>query len=83
MISVVTGRRATTSRLVLVMAVLLALIGCTSDAEPALPSSTDAAAIAERVTGPDGQAFLRDITAASWNACGTLPTCAMCPVWGQ
>ena len=49
------------------MAVLLALIGCTSDAEPALPSSTDAAAIAERVTGPDGQAFLRDITAASWN----------------
>ena len=66
MISVVAGPRATTSRLVLVMAVLLALVGCTSNAEPELPSSTDTAAIAERVTGPDGQAFLRDITAASW-----------------
>lgn len=55
-----------TSRLVLVMAVLLTLVGCTSDAEPELPSSTDTAAIVERVTGPDGQAFLREITSASW-----------------
>jgi nitrous oxide reductase accessory protein NosL len=66
-ISVVAGPLATTSRLVLVIAVLLALVGCTSDAEPALPSSTDTAAIAEHVTGPDGQAFLQEITTASWN----------------
>lgn len=56
-----------TSRLVLAMAVLLTLVGCTSDAAPELPSSTDTAAIVERVTGPDGQAFLREITSASWN----------------
>lgn len=56
-----------TSRLVLVMTLLLAVVGCTSDTEPELPSSTDAAAVADRVTGPDGQTFLRDITSASWN----------------
>jgi hypothetical protein len=50
-----------------VMTVLLALVGCTSDTEPELPSSTDTSAIADRVTGSDGQAFLRDITTASWN----------------
>ncbi|MGV0815421.1 hypothetical protein ABQF34_26010 [Mycolicibacterium boenickei] len=49
------------------MALLLTLVGCTSDAEPALPSSTDATAIADRLTGPDGQAFLWDITSASWD----------------
>jgi hypothetical protein len=51
----------------LIIAALFALVvGCTSDAEPELPSSTDTTAIADRVTGPDGQTFLRDITAASW-----------------
>ena len=67
MISVVAGPLYNDGRLVLVMAVLLALVGCTSDAVPELPSSTDATAVADRVTGPDGQAFLRDITTASWN----------------
>lgn len=56
-----------TTRLVLVIAVLLTLVGCTSDAGPELPSSTDTAAIADRVSGPNGKAFLRDITSASWN----------------
>jgi hypothetical protein len=56
-----------TSRLVFATALLLALVGCTSVADPELPSSKEPAAVAERVTGSDGQAFLRDITTASWN----------------
>lgn len=48
------------------MTVLLTLVGCTSDTEPTLPSSRDTAAIVEQVTGPDGPAFLEDITATSW-----------------
>jgi hypothetical protein len=52
----------------LLLAALFALIvGCDSQTKPELPPSTDTAAIADRVTGPDGQAFLRDITTASWD----------------
>jgi hypothetical protein len=57
-----------TFRLALVIAALLALVvGCTSDDQPELPSNTDVVAIADRVTGPEGQDFMRDITSASWN----------------
>lgn len=52
--------------LLAVVALLGLVAGCRSDGEPELPSSTDTAAIAERVTGPDGQAFLREITSAPW-----------------
>lgn len=56
-----------TFRLSLVIVTLLALVfGCTSHDEPELPSNTDVAAVVERVTGPRGQDFLRDITSASW-----------------
>lgn len=53
-------------RLTVVMALLLALVGCTSDAEPTLPSSADPATISDRIAGSDGPEFLRDITAAAW-----------------
>lgn len=49
-----------------VIALVGLVVGCTSD-EPQLPASTDAAAIADRVTGADGRAFLNEITSASWN----------------
>jgi hypothetical protein len=50
------------------LAALFALIvGCDSHTKPELPPSTDTAAIADRVTGPDGQAFLWDITTTSWD----------------
>lgn len=60
-----------TIRILLAMIALVGLVGgCTSDAEPGppsdLPSSTDSTAIAARVTGPDGQTFLREITSAAW-----------------
>jgi hypothetical protein len=59
-----------TSRLRCVLATVVALfallVGCTAHAEPALPPSNDPAAISDRVTGPDGQTFLREITSASW-----------------
>lgn len=42
------------------------VLGCDSRSEPELPSSTDISAVAERVTGPDGQAFLREITNQAW-----------------
>ncbi|MCV7280833.1 hypothetical protein H7J88_14380 [Mycolicibacterium flavescens] len=42
------------------------VLGCTSHHEPELPSSTDTAAIAERVTGSDGPIFLRDIASTEW-----------------
>ncbi|MGV0715116.1 EspA/EspE family type VII secretion system effector [Mycolicibacterium sp. XJ662] len=52
--------------LLTVVAFLGLVVGCTSNSEPDLPPSTDTSAIAERVTGPDGQAFLREITSAAW-----------------
>jgi hypothetical protein len=58
----VTGRAA-----FVVTALLALVIGCTSTSEPALPPPSDVAAAADRVTAPDGQAFLRDITSASWD----------------
>lgn len=48
------------------VALLGLVVGCTSNSEPELPSSTDTSAITERVTGPDGQGFLREITSATW-----------------
>jgi hypothetical protein len=65
--SVAAGPRAVTSQFVLIMAFLLGLVGCASNTERELPSSTDTAAIADRISGPNGQAFLRDITSASWS----------------
>jgi hypothetical protein len=57
-----------TVRIALAIAAILALVvGCTSRDEPELPSSTDTFAIADRVTQPDGQAFLSEITSASWD----------------
>ncbi|SEH60585.1 hypothetical protein SAMN04489835_1945 [Mycolicibacterium rutilum] len=53
--------------LVVVVAVVGLVAACTTNREPDLPPSTDPAAIAERVTGPDGPAFLQDIVAASWD----------------
>lgn len=53
-------------RLAVVLTLLVTLVGCTSDTEPELPASTDAVAIGDRVAGPDGQAFLWEITSASW-----------------
>lgn len=50
-----------------VVTVLALVLGCSSNAEPALPGGNDTAAIAGRVTGPGGQGFLRDITVASWD----------------
>jgi hypothetical protein len=51
-----------------VIAALCAIVlGCTTDGEPDLPSSADISAIVERVTGPGGQEFLRDITTAKWS----------------
>jgi hypothetical protein len=56
-----------TIRFALVITAILALVlGCTSDDEPELPS-TDAPAVADRITGSDGQAFLREITTARWD----------------
>jgi hypothetical protein len=56
-----------TFRLALVIAALLALVvGCNSDDQPELPPNTDVVDIADRLTGPDGQSFLRDITSSSW-----------------
>lgn len=53
---------------VLLTIVLLGLaVGCQTDGEPDLPAETDTMAIAEQVTGPNGEAFLREITAQSWN----------------
>jgi hypothetical protein len=50
-----------------VAATLLALVvGCTTSAEPKFPQDTSPAAIADLVRGPDGQAFLREITTYSW-----------------
>jgi hypothetical protein len=42
------------------------VVGCTSNTEPELPSSSDTSVIADRVTGPNGQDFLRDVTSAPW-----------------
>jgi hypothetical protein len=60
-----------TVRITLAVATLLSLlallVGCTSAAEPELPPSSDIAAVAGRITGPDGQEFLRDITYAAWD----------------
>lgn len=57
--------------ILLAMIALLGVVGCTSDTKtvppPQLPSSNDTAAIAERITEPDGQAFLREITSESWD----------------
>jgi hypothetical protein len=53
--------------LLIITALFALVVGCTSDAKPELPSSTDTAAITDRVTGPDGHTFLRDITTASWD----------------
>jgi hypothetical protein len=47
-------------------AILGFVLSCTSDHPPELPSNTDTAAIAERVNGSDGQAFLRSISTAAW-----------------
>ncbi len=60
---------ARSPHVLLLMAALFALIvGCDLQRpSPSCPPSTDTAAIADRVTGPDGQAFLRDITTASWD----------------
>jgi hypothetical protein len=52
---------------VIVATTLSLLLGCTSETDPQLPPSSDVAAVADRITGPDGQAFLRDITSASWD----------------
>jgi hypothetical protein len=49
-----------------VTATLLALLGCTTAAEPKFPHDTSATAISDLVGGPDGQAFLREITTYSW-----------------
>jgi hypothetical protein len=50
-----------------VTATLLALVvGCTTPAEPKFPHDTSPTAIADLVRGPDGQAFLREITTYSW-----------------
>ena len=45
----------------------LFLAGCAGRGLPELPQSTDTVAIADRLTGPDGEKFLRDVTSASWN----------------
>ncbi|MDF3340199.1 hypothetical protein P3H80_22390 [Mycolicibacterium septicum] len=50
-----------------IVGVLALIVGCISHDEPALPSSTNTVAIAEKVTGSDGHEFLRDITTASWD----------------
>lgn len=50
-----------------VAALCLIVLGCGSHAVPELPSSTDRSAIIDIVRGPDGQEFLRDITAAKWS----------------
>lgn len=52
--------------LIVTTALFALLVSCNSRSEPDLPSSTDTVAIAERVTGPEGQNFLREITAAAW-----------------
>jgi hypothetical protein len=58
----------------LVTAALLALVvGCTTSAEPKLPPSADPGAVADLVRGPDGQAFLREITSYSWEDGGRRP----------
>ncbi|MDH6196409.1 hypothetical protein M2272_003052 [Mycobacterium frederiksbergense] len=49
------------------------VVGCTSQDEPELPSSTNVVANAEKVTGSDGQAFLRDITTTSCQGDGREP----------
>lgn len=51
----------------LIAAILSLVLGCTSDSQPELPPNSDTAAIAERVKGPDGQNFLREITTAAWD----------------
>lgn len=53
--------------LLLIAAIFALVVGCNSHTTPELPSSTNTAAIADRITGPDGQVFLRDITSASWD----------------
>lgn len=47
--------------------ILALVVGCTSHAKPALPSSTDPVAIAEKLVGSDGEAFLWDLTTTSWD----------------
>lgn len=54
------------SRISLAIALLVLVVGCNSHREPELPANTDAASVAERVTGPGGQDFLRDIGSAPW-----------------
>jgi hypothetical protein len=50
-----------------VTATLLGLVvGCTTAAEPKFPQDASPAAIADLVRGPDGHAFLREITTYSW-----------------
>jgi hypothetical protein len=56
-----------TARFALVIVAVFGLLGCTSQHRPELPPSSDTAAIADRITGPDGQAFLREITTAAWD----------------
>jgi hypothetical protein len=56
------------TRLIAVAAAVCALVvGCTSHNEPELPPSADTVVVADRVTGPDGRAFLREITTAAWD----------------
>jgi hypothetical protein len=51
---------------IVIVALFVLVVGCTTDTEPELPSSTDTVAIADRVTGPNGQEFLRDVTSTPW-----------------
>jgi hypothetical protein len=51
----------------IIAALCLLVVGCGSQSVPELPSSTDRSTIVGIVTGPQGQKFLRDITAAKWN----------------
>jgi hypothetical protein len=56
-----------TLRVALALTAIIGLVSCTSHHEPELPSTSDTAAIAGRITGPDGQTFLREITTAAWD----------------
>ncbi|RAV15077.1 hypothetical protein DQP55_06825 [Mycolicibacterium sp. GF69] len=49
----------------LITGAILITGGCSSTPEPEVPS--DAAGVAEKVTGPSGQTFLRDITSYEWS----------------
>lgn len=45
----------------------LLLAGCTGRALPQLPPSSNSVAVADRLTGPDGDKFLGDVVSASWS----------------